>query len=214
MLGPESNIQVIETYVVMKALPPSGEIPVFDVDGKMISSGVNIGSLGGSQMHFSGSLIGEANSTFGMFCKAAENVYSNPTGRPLSSPYAPGGGFQNGDVSPHRMPKAGNITKLGITFEGAAVGTGVKDPAISVRFRIYRMGGASRVQIAEVDIPLSDLANVGIWNNASANAFQAIEATLSVSVSAGDLIGWEFVPVSANNFLNVLRVVESTLTVS
>lgn len=214
MQSPESNVQVIETYVIMKALPPVNEIPVFDVDGKMISSGVNIGSLGSSSMHFSGSLIGEANSTFGMFCKAAENVYSNPTGRPLSSPYAPGGGFQNGDISPHRMPQAGTITKLGITFQGASVGTGVKDPSISVRFRIYRMNGSSRVQIAEIDIPLIDLTNVGIWNNVSANAFQAIEISLSVSVSAGDLIGWEFVPVSANNFINALRVIESTITVS
>ncbi len=195
MQSPESNIQVIETYVVMKQLPAANEIPVFDVDGKLISSGVTVG---GGSFYLFGSLIGEANSTTGMFVKAAENVYSNPTGRPLSSPYAPGGGFQNGDVSPYRMPRAGTISKLSITFEGAAVGTGVKGATVYGRFRIYKMLGSSRVQIAEVDIALSDLTNVGIWN---------------IAVAAGDLIGWEFVNVSADDYVNAFRVVESVLTV-
>lgn len=213
MQSPESNIQVIETYVVMKQLPAANEIPVFDVDGKLISSGVTIGSSGGS-LYLFGSLIGEANSTTGMFVKAAENVYSNPTGRPLSSPFAPGGGFQNGDVSPYRMPRAGTISKLSITFEGAAVGTGVKGATVYGRFRIYKMLGSSRVQIAEVDIALADLTNVGIWNNASANAFQSVESgALSVAVAAGDLIGWEFVNVSADDHVNAFRIVESVLTV-
>jgi hypothetical protein len=76
------------------------------------------------------------------------------------------------------------------------------------------MLGSSRVQIAEVDIALSDLTNVGIWNNASANAFQSVESgALSVAVAAGDLIGWEFVNVSADDYVNAFRVVESVLTV-
>jgi hypothetical protein len=151
------------------------------------------------------SMLGTANATTGALAKASDTASGtlNPSGAPTTTSGNPG--INNGIVDPYLIPQTATITSLRIKFAAAAVSTGTVGTP-TVRMRIYKIDYSTRTQLgSDIDITIST-SGVGVSNNLSGNAYQTAVATgLSIAVSAGDMIGVEFVNQSAtNNGINAI----------
>jgi hypothetical protein len=143
------------------------------------------------------SLIGTANSTTGLFAKAAV-ASGNPSGMlPTTTGSSPG--LNNGANDPYLILNAATIVSLRLTFYSAAVAQGTVGATPTLRLAIYKIGATSRTLLGNLDFSVNP-ANCGIWNDVSVNRFQTSALSgLSLSVNAGDLIGVEFVNQGGNN---------------
>jgi len=188
------------TTVQKEALTDTAGLVVFDSDTGALeyNDGSDWNSTGAS-VYLTSELTGEASSTIGQFTKASDaSSTANPSAKALTSSGSPG--MNNGGTMGYLVPESGlSIDQVTIKFAGAAVGTGtVGTPTVRVRF--FRQNYSTRTQIgSDLDITIST-TGVGIFNNTSGNAFQSVtDSSVSIAVSQGDLIGWEFVNQSGTN---------------
>jgi len=160
-------------------------------------------SGGASYLQFS--LTGAANSTIGILSIVGDiaNQTNNPSGVPSTSSGNPG--YNNGSILPHLVHEDKTITEVRIRIGGAGVGTGTVGTP-TVRLRFYRINYSSRTQIgSDVDVVIS-ATGIGIFGNSSGDGSQtAVITGLSIALSAGDLLGCEFVnQPSTNNGINAI----------
>lgn len=203
-ISQNSGLSVNEEIVSKKQLIPANIIPVFDVDGKMISSGIPVGSGGTSILMLPFSFTGSVSSTTGLLYKSSiNNTGSGNT--PTTTPFSLG--INNGGNDPYLITKNSLLKRLYLTIAGGGVGTGVIGSPLYARFRLFEIQYNTRVQIgADIDIQIST-TGIGTFNNNSNDAFQhAQSVVLDYPILAGRLIGIEFVNVSGNNnYLNSIR---------
>lgn len=180
-----------------------------------VSAGLPVWASATSVQYLQFSMLGEASSTLGLFTKASD--IAAPTGNPSGAPTTSSGnpGINNGTVDPYLVPAAGTITEIRIKFAGAGVSTGTVGTP-TVRLRIYRVDYSTRTQLGtDIDITIS-ATGVGTFNNSSGDAFQtAVSSALSIAVSAGDLIGLEFINQSGtNDGINSIRRLFATVKIA
>lgn len=175
-----------------------------DAAGAEVDLTASGGGSSATKRMYQFSLCGEASSTLGQLAKASDKgAAANPSGRPSTSSGDPG--INNGAVDPYLVPESASIKKIRIKFSGAAVGTGTVGTP-TVRLRVYRVDYSTRTQLgSDIDIAIST-TGVGTFGNTAGNAFQsAVSGVLSIAVTAGDLIGLEFVnQASTNNGINAI----------
>ena len=182
-----------------------------------ISGGVpswqNEASGGGGAQYPRFSLTGSASSTTGLLSLTSDGgSTSNPSGKPSTTPFD---SFTNGAIDPYQIFSAGTLTSIRITIAGAGVDAGSVGASPTLRLRVYKNNYNTRTQLgSDIDIVLSP-TGVGTFNNASGNAFQtAISSALSIALSAGDLIGVEFVNQSgSSNGISSVRVLMVTMKI-
>jgi len=159
------------------------------------------------------SLMGQASSTTGYFTKASDaGSTANPSGKETTSGV---NDYVNGGVDPHIVHSAATSALLRIVIAGGAVSTGTVGTPV-IKFRLYKTNYTGRTQIGtDFDITLS-ATGIGTFNNVAGNAFQtAISSAVAVAISAGDLIGIEFVNVSgSNNAINAISRCNAVLILS
>lgn len=150
--------------------------------------------------------LGQPNSTSGFMYKTPRVGVNNQTdgwAQPLTSG---SDDYNNGNVDPFLIPETGKLTEIRIWFSAAAVGTGtVGTPVIRISFYKVNSNGVGRTSLGDRDIPVS-ATGVGTWNNLGSPSPQSVLYNMSdISVTAGDLVGWQFTNIlSSNDGINAI----------
>lgn len=139
--------------------------------------------------------------TTGFMYKTPENDSNTVAGIYSHALTSPSDVYNNGNLDPFYISETGKLKEIRIWFSAASVSTGtVGTPVVRIAFYKVDSNGAGRTQIgANVDIPIS-ATGVGVFNNTGTPSPQEILFDMAdISVSAGDLIGWEFKNIDASN---------------
>jgi hypothetical protein len=168
-----------------------------------------VGGGSGSTYPYYAEMAGVASSQIGVLAKASNvNNVDNPSGKALTSPT--NSGATSNVTMGYLMFESRTLTKIGIKFAKAAVGTGTVGASPTVKIRVFRQNFTDRTQLgADINIPISP-TGVGIFNSVNADSFQFVSHTISIAVNAGDIIGWEFVnQPDTNNGINAISTLHT-----
>jgi hypothetical protein len=169
-------------------------------DGQVLTrSGSTIvgsaGGGGGSKIHMWMSLAGNASSVNGemqMF-----NVSNSNPGGVFSTTSSGDPGIANGNNSPMVMP-ACTLVAARIRVAHAAVSTGTFTSPAELQVDVYTANYSTRTSRATLNF--TGITSAGTFNNLGGNNFGTdVLSGLSHSITAGDLIGAEFVNQSGSN---------------
>lgn len=114
---------------------------------------------------------------------------------------------------PHIVCVGGTMTKIRVTISGGCVSQGTVGASPTVRIDIYKMNQASRTLLLTAR-PVFAAGTIGINTTPTADD-QTAELVISTAISAGDRLGWEFVPeTSDNNKMNGLIETQVSIEVT
>jgi len=121
-----------------------------------------------------------------------------------------GDSYTNGGVDPFLAPVAGSLDRIRIKLAGAAVSTGTVGTPV-VKIGVFREDYSTRTSLGVIFVPIGT-SGVGTFSNTSADAFQTVLHDMSdIAVSAGDLVGWEFINAAGNDSIAAIRRLETTM---
>ena len=157
---------------------------------------VNIPGGGGSavnELWYQAGNLAQVSSTIGNMYKtprANENGTGNGWAQPITTP---SDDYNNGGLDPILIPEDGSLDQIRIWFSAAATGVGtVSTPTVRIDFYKVQSDGTGRDSLATVDVPISP-TGVGTFNNLGTNSPQSVLYDMTdITVSGGDLVGWEF----------------------
>lgn len=183
-----SNIQVNEEVVSRITAITAGNIPTFNAAGKMIDSGIPAAS---------GSLI-----TRYQFAPLSATASIQPFLKTIgtgSLPSQVASGLTAGIVTdPYIIHSNCTIRSIRMTIGGGCVQQATVGASPTARIDIYKMNNTSRTLIATYRITFV-AGTIGVFTTPALSFQTAILSGLSDALTAGDVIGAEFVQENTDN---------------
>lgn len=149
---------------------------------------------------FQFNLNGNASSTIGQLTKAGITT-ANPAG--LYATTSGGNpGINNGSVDPYLAPVNLSFTSAVLKVAYAAVGTGTFASPATAKFDLYRLNYSTRTKLGTFTF---NVTNADVFNNLGSDRYGSYTTTASLTVTAGDTFGVEFLNEgSTNSQINAL----------
>lgn len=183
-----SNLQVSQEVVERIVAMAPGNIPVFNAAGKLIDSGFPAGPGSAIKSRY---LFANLNATAAIL---PWNRNCN-IGLPTQSAAGLGPGLT---LDPHLIHSNCVFESVRMTINGGSVLQATVGATPTVRIDFYKVTGSGRTLLVTVRIPFVT-GTIGVLTTPTQSFQTSIVIGIATALLAGDLIGAEFVPETANN---------------